>query len=57
MPPSPLAKPQTRVQDRNLLIILRLIERRGASYRLTVRGAEYLARVEFETLADETAAA
>ena len=34
-------------------MVLRLIELRGASFRLTIRGAEYLERAELETLADE----
>ena len=57
LPPNPLAAPRTCIQDRNLLTRLRLIELRGASYRLTRRGADYLERVEFESLADETAEA
>lgn len=53
LPPGPLTSPRTRIQDRNLLMVLRLIELRGASFRLTTRGAEYLERAELETLADE----
>ena len=34
-------------------MVLRLIELRGASFRLTTRGAEYLERAELETLGDE----
>ena len=54
LPPGPPARPQTRTQDRNLLMVLRLIELRGASYRLTARGAEYLERADLEGLAHAT---
>jgi hypothetical protein len=48
LPSNPFERPQTRQQDRNLLMVLQLITRSAGSHQLTSRGAAYLSRIESE---------